>query len=198
LSLLIGFEVEIWRGVAHVWGVRFGPILLGALLAALAPGAGCKKTAAPGPEPPAPPPEQQLYLSHAQPKLPTIRLWLGSEELEAEMARSLTEIATGMMFRTNMTDREGMLFLFASARPRSFYMRNCVVPLSAAYIDSAGIIDEIVDLNPGVEQAVPSRSDQIKYVLEVPQGWFARHHITAGVAITTPKGPLKDLRGVVE
>jgi uncharacterized membrane protein (UPF0127 family) len=177
--------------------------LLAAALAAL--WAGCS----PKPTPPAPVPGAsnpgpirteavpQYHLNHAQPKLRTRQLFVGAQELEAEIAASVTEIATGMMYRTNMTDAEGMLFLFAMPGPRSFYMRNCVVPLSAAYIDDQGVIDEIIDLHPGIETPVPSKSDRIKYVLEVPQGWFKRYNISTGTVINTASGPLKLFSGIL-
>ena len=168
---------------------------VGALLAF----AGCDRQPA---APPAPPTANgaplQNHLNHAQPKLRTMKLAVGTNELDAEIAVSATEISTGMMFRTNLLDSEGMIFVFALPGRREFYMKNCIVPLSAAYIDSEGIIDEIVDLQPGELKPVPSRSIGIKYVLEVPQGWFKRHHVPAGTPIITEKGPLKQFSGVLQ
>ncbi|MFM1769880.1 MAG: hypothetical protein RJA22_2409 [Verrucomicrobiota bacterium] len=140
----------------------------------------------------------QYHLNQAQPKLRTLKLYLGAHELEAELAINVTEVATGMMYRTNMTDAEGMLFAFALPGPRSFYMRNCVLPLSAAYVDDQGVIDQIIDLHPGVETPVPSRSDRIKYVLEVPQGWFQRFQVGTGTVINTAAGPLKQFSGILQ
>ncbi len=148
-----------------------------------------------GPKP-APPPVK-YHLDQAQPKLRTMKLWVGPQELEAEIAVSVTEIATGMMFRTNMLDGEAMIFIFGAPDRREFYMKNCVVALSAGYIDANGVLDEIVELLPGELKPVPSRSDKIKYVLEVPQGWFKRHNIAAGVTIMTDKGPLKQFSGAL-
>jgi len=174
------------------------------LLCALMVLAGCKKPAAPS----APPTGAntnsapfvspgQAYLNRAQPKLQTMKIQVGPKEIDVEVAITATEVATGMMFRTNMLDSEGMLFIFFSPQQRSFYMKNCIVPLSAAYIDANGVVDEIVDLHPGVEEPVPSRSHQIKYVLEVPQGWFQRYGVAPGIVITTEKGPLKKFSGVL-
>ena len=139
----------------------------------------------------------QYHLNRAQPKLRTIKLWIGTQEIDTEAAVSITEIATGMMFRTNMAENTGMLFLFSGPDQRSFYMKNCVIDLTAAYIDTEGVIDQIVELRKGVETPVPSRSDQIKYVLEMPQGWFGRHNVTTGMVINTSQGMLKNLRGVL-
>lgn len=140
----------------------------------------------------------QYHLDHAQPKLPTLKIWVGPREIDAELAVTIPQIATGMMFRTNMTDSEAMLFVFGLPQPRGFYMKNCIVPLSVAYIDANGVIDEIVDLHPGITTPVLSRSDLIKYVLEVPQGWFLRNQVSTGTSITTARGPLKGLSGILE
>ncbi len=69
-----------------------------------------------------------------------------------------------MMWRTNMPEGEAMLFAFADATPRSFYMKNTYVPLSIAYIDTQGVIQEIHDLHPRNEEPVPSTADNIQFV----------------------------------
>jgi uncharacterized membrane protein (UPF0127 family) len=147
--------------------------------------------------PPAAPPKPDRdpvhgHLNYAQPKLPTIKVWLGAEELLTEVARTEVQIATGMMFRTTMAENEAMLFVFPYPDRRSFYMRNCTVALSAAYITPDGTIAEIVDLEPGNEIPVPSDSSNIQFVLEVPQGWFSRHNISPGAALRTEKGTLQE------
>jgi uncharacterized protein len=130
------------------------------------------------------------HLLHAQPKLPTVKVWLGPEELIAEVAREPVQIATGMMFRTNMLDNEAMIFIFPRPEPKNFYMRNCTVPLSAAYITPNGTIAEIVDLQPGDERGVQSRTSNLQFVLEVPQGWFLRHNVSTGAVVRTEHGSL--------
>ena len=117
-------------------------------------------------------------------------MWLGSEELIAEIAREPVQIATGMMFRTNLAENAAMLFVFAAPAPKNFYMRNCTVPLSAAYIQPDGTIAEIVDLQPGDERGVQSQSANLQFVLEVPQGWFLRHNVSTGPVVRTERGSL--------
>jgi uncharacterized membrane protein (UPF0127 family) len=131
-------------------------------------------------------------MNHAQPKLPTIQLWLGSQALDTEIARTPVQLATGMMFRTNMAENEAMLFVFNDVGPRSFYMKNTKVPLSLAYIDPQGSILEIHHLVPLDESPVFSKSDRIQYVLETRQGWFERHNITVGTSIRTELGSFYD------
>ena len=132
-------------------------------------------------------------LDHAQPKLRTVVLELGGLKLETEVCSEPVEILTGMMYREKMEDTEGMIFVLPGCpRRASFYMRNTKVPLSCAYIDSAGRILEIHDLRPLDETPVESATEQICYVLEVPQGWFQRKKIAVGEFIRTSKGSLPE------
>ena len=131
--------------------------------------------------------------TQAQPKLPTIKLWMGSQELITEMALSGREQQTGMMFRTNMAENEGMLFVFAQPERASFWMMNTLLPLSAAYISPSGEILEIHDLQPKDTNSAGATSDNILYVLETPQGWFTRNHVATGAIVTSEKGPLSKL-----
>lgn len=120
-----------------------------------------------------------------------MKLFVGPEELVAELAMKPVEIYTGMMWRTNMSENEGMLFVFPDAEPRSFYMRNTHVPLSLAYIEPDGTIADIHDLQPLDETPVPSVSNNIQFVLEVRQGWFKRHNIAPGTVLRSQFGELK-------
>jgi uncharacterized protein len=154
---------------------------------------GCTKPPAAAPLSPIPEIDPARgHLLHAQPRLPVVKVRLGDQELIAEIARRPVEIATGMMFRTNMLENEAMLFVFPDAAPRSFYMRNCVVPLSGAYISPEGEILQIIQMQPGDERGIQSQSDNIQFVLEVPQGWFARHRIGVGSTLRTERGPLRE------
>jgi uncharacterized protein len=148
---------------------------------------GCKKPAAPAATSPAAIPGVP---TQAQPKLQTMKLWLGAEELEAELALTGIQQQTGMMFRTNMAENAGMLFVRAVPERASFWMMNCSLPLSAAYIDPEGVILEIHDLQPHDTNSVVSTSDRVQFVLETSQGWFGRHNVTTGMLIRTEHGPL--------
>ena len=152
--------------------------------------AGCeRKTAAP---PVASAPLQSAEPTKAQPQLRTIRLWLGPEELVTELAMTADEVRTGMMFRTNLAENAGMLFVFGRPSKVSFWMKNCPWPLSAAYMNPEGTILEIHDLQPQNTNAVVAASGDVQYVLEVNQGWFQRHHIAPGTWVRTELGSLPE------
>jgi uncharacterized membrane protein (UPF0127 family) len=168
--------------------------LVASLLIGLAAVAGCGKPPV-APPPPASAPEMDPlrgHLLHAQPKLPAVKVRLGDQELVAEIAREPVQIATGMMFRTNMPENEAMIFVFPDAAPRNFYMRNCFVPLSGAYLSPNGEILQIIRMNPHDERGIQSASDDIQYVLEVPQGWFERHQVGLGATVRTERGSLRE------
>lgn len=129
----------------------------------------------------------------AQPKLQTTKLWLGTEELVAELALTGEQQQTGMMFREKLGENEGMLFVFPYPHQTSFWMKNTIVPLSAAYIDPEGTILEIHALQPHNTNSVVASSSNIQFVLEVNQGWFDRHHVSTGMLVRTESGPLKAL-----
>jgi uncharacterized protein len=130
--------------------------------------------------------------AQAQPKLRTIRLWLGPAEVAAEMALTPEQEQTGMMFRTNLDENAGMIFVFPRPWQASFWMKNCTVPLSAAYIDPEGAILEIHDLEPQNTNSVLAQSPDVQFVLEVNQGWFKRHQVETGVYVRTEKGTLQE------
>ncbi len=156
-------------------------------------GGGCKKPA----EPLAPQVADPGEPTRAQPRLATLKLYLGTEEMVAELALTPQQERTGMMFRTNMAENAGMLFVFGEPQTASFWMKNCPLPLSIAYLDSEGIIREIHNLEPYNTNSVVSASGEIRFALETPQGWFGRHHVGPGVAVATERGTLRQtfLRG---
>lgn len=145
-----------------------------------------------GCKPAVPPPAPPALPTQAQPKLQSMKLWLGPEEMNVELALTALQLQTGMMFRTNLAENAGMLFVFPMPHQASFWMKNCPLPLSAAYIDPDGAILEIHDLHPHNTNSVVATSDRVQYVLEVNQGWFDRHHVAPGTVLRTERGSLKE------
>ncbi len=131
-------------------------------------------------------------INEPQPKLPTLKLWIGAQEMVTEIARTLMEHERGMMFRKQMGEQEGMIFIFPQPKRTAFWMKNTRVPLTAAYIDSNGILLELHELKPFDETPATAASDKVRYVLEVPQGWFVRHKLGVGTIIRTERGSLEE------
>jgi len=110
--------------------------------------------------------------------------------MDAELARTGIQQQTGMMFRTNLAENAGMLFPLPYSQSASFWMKNCPLPLSIAYIDPDGVIQEIHDLEPQNTNSVVSASNNIRFALETPRGWFDRHQVRTGMVVRTESGSL--------
>ena len=128
----------------------------------------------------------------AQPKLQTMKLYVGTETVSAELAMNPVQIATGMMFRTEMGENEGMLFVFSKPHRPAFYMKNTKIPLNVAYLDSDGTILELLELKALDETPVEAKTERVQFVLEMNTGWFQRHNVTVGSVIACEIGKLKD------
>ena len=180
--------IEKGRRLPQAGGVKLRSFIASLLAAALC--TGCHKTAEV-----APPPAPEVGMpTEAQPRLQTLKIYLGPETLDAELALTSRQQQTGMMFRTNVTDESAMLFVLPEPLrpPNGFWMTNCPVSLSAAYIGPDGVIEEIHHLEKNDIVPVVATNDNVVFVLEVKDGWFARRHIGTGTLIRTEKGSLAD------
>lgn len=106
-------------------------------------------------------------------------------KISVELALTDQEQERGLMYRKTLDSGKGMLFVFPDESYRSFWMKNTLVPLSIAFIDSKKTIFQVSDLNPvktlaqkNVESAQSIKP--AKYVLEVPRGWFKTNNISIG------------------
>ena len=187
----------------------FVGLLLGAVFAA-----GCEKTASTGPSSPslaaanrpaaAPAAtasaasagaEPVYHLDHALPKEPTSTLYIGATEVRAFVCTTLAQVATGMMHRDGVGPEEAMLFVFGGGDRRSFYMKNVGFDIAAAYIDTEGVVKEIVQLKKQEVTPVPSASADIQFVLETAPDWFTRHGVGPGTLIRAEGGSLREVFG---
>jgi uncharacterized protein len=108
-----------------------------------------------------------------------ISLKLGSETFTVEVARSAEQREKGLMGRSRLPEREGMIFVFERDQGLAFWMKNTTIPLSVAYISSDGEVKEIHDLAPLSLSPVES-IHAVRYALEVSKGTFERLGINPG------------------
>lgn len=120
----------------------------------------------------------------AQVTLPSVTLNVAGKAVTAEVADEPGERRTGLMFRESLPPDSGMLFVMPRPEPAAFWMKNTKIALSVAYINPAGVIVEIHDLEPLDERPVPSAFPNIAYALEMRQGWFETNGVLAGDRIT--------------
>jgi hypothetical protein len=124
----------------------------------------------------------------AQPQLARGKLEIGSPgatpvRLTVEIAAKDSERQKGLMFRTQLGDDEGMIFLFSTERYNSFWMHNTLIPLDMFFIDSDWNVVGVVE-NAAPQTDDPRRVDKMsRYVLEVKAGFAARHGLGAGAQV---------------
>ncbi|MGR3318873.1 MAG: DUF192 domain-containing protein [Candidatus Anammoxibacter sp.] len=106
-------------------------------------------------------------------------------EAYVELAVTEEEHRKGLMFRDNLKEDHGMLFIFPEEKHVSFWMKNTLLPLSIAFIKEDGWIAQIEDMQPS--SLGPHASEmKVKYVLEMKQGWFKEKEIVVGDFLKIP------------
>lgn len=130
--------------------------------------------------------------------------------LTLEHATTPDQLSWGLMGRHELVADHGMLFHFPDSRPRMVWMFNCSFDLDVAFLDTEYQIIEIYTLRAHPEWMDPARpvrsmsdlypstdpivrrflreaiisSQSVRYILEVPAGWFAQHHVEIGYRLT--------------
>lgn len=117
--------------------------------------------------------------------LPRVQLSAGEHPLQVHVARSDEERAQGLMFRRDLPENEGMLFMCDDREVQSFWMKDTPLPLSIAFLDEDGTILKIADLEPHDLEG-ESSGHPVRFVLEVNQGWFEERGIGPGHRFTGP------------
>ncbi len=144
----------------------FGPFaLLATTLALLSPAAHAQE-------------EPQLHL-------PRVELSAGMHRIDAQVAQSPQERQTGLMHRKDMPQPEGMLFVFEQPATQCFWMKNTLLPLTAAFVANDGTIVNLADMKPQTLDSHCS-TQPVRFVLEMNQGWFAKKGIKAGMKLSGP------------
>lgn len=101
-------------------------------------------------------------------------------EVDLEVARTPTQIQQGLMHRSYLAPRTGMLFWFKEAAPRSFWMRNTLVPLDMVFVTSTGRISNILPSVPPRTEEARRSIEPVQYVVELPGGTAAAYGLRAG------------------
>jgi uncharacterized membrane protein (UPF0127 family) len=102
-------------------------------------------------------------------------------EIRVEIADTDAERAQGLMDRTALGDNRGMLFVFEEEKQLSFWMKNTLIPLAVAFMDSEGRVVDIQDMKP-LDDDPPHyvSAKPAQYALEVNKGFFEERGIEVG------------------
>lgn len=120
--------------------------------------------------------------------LPRVQLSAGMHLIDAQVAQTPGQRQTGLMFRDDMPQKEGMLFVFEQPGVQCFWMKNTRLPLTAAFVADDGTIVNLANMKPQTTDPHCSVKP-VRYVLEMNQGWFSKRGVKAGFRLAgTPFG----------
>ena len=129
-----------------------------------------------------------LAQDQPQMNLQRVELTAGMHRIDAQVAATPQERQTGLMHRKEMPQHEGMLFVFEQPAQQCFWMKNTLLPLTAAFVADDGTIVNLADMKPQTLDSHCS-TKPVRYVLEMNQGWFAKKGIQPGAKLAgTPFG----------
>jgi uncharacterized membrane protein (UPF0127 family) len=118
--------------------------------------------------------------AHAE--LPAVELSAGMHLIRAEFADTFPTRARGLMYREKLAQNAGMLFRFDQSEIQCMWMKNTLIPLSVAFLDEAGTILNIADMQPQTEES-HCAVRPARYALEMNRGWFAERGIKPGAKL---------------
>ncbi len=93
----------------------------------------------------------------------------------------------GLMEVTDLQGYDGMAFVYPEDTTNGFYMRNTPMPLSIAWIDSAGGLVSTADMEPCEDRegcTIYPPGGPYRIAIEVPQGQLDELGITPGAKVT--------------
>ncbi|MBL8956444.1 MAG: DUF192 domain-containing protein [Myxococcaceae bacterium] len=177
--------------------------VLAALLLVVACQSEGGKPASPSPSAQAPAPAARPVQTdvaaedYVMPPLPKGRITLsdafgGKHVIDIEIAATQSARTRGLMWRRELADGKGMLFIFRDEQRLSFWMKNTLIPLDMIFLDKdlkiAGVVEN------AEPRTFTSRGIGVPtlFVLEVPGGWWAKNGMKAGsVAVLEGAGDIK-------
>jgi uncharacterized membrane protein (UPF0127 family) len=120
-----------------------------------------------------------------QTQLPRTSLSAGMHLIQVQLAQNFEQRQIGLMWRKEMPQNEGMLFVFDEPAVQCFWMRNTLLPLTAAFVADDGTIVNLVDMKPMSDDSHCSKKP-VRFVLEMNLAWFAKRNLQAGFKLTGP------------
>lgn len=115
----------------------------------------------------------------------------GEHVIDIEIAESEQEKALGLMFRTSLAPKRGMLFPYATAHEVTMWMKNTYISLDMVFIRGDGIVHRIeVGTEPFSEAVIASNGD-VAAVLELKAGISQKIGLRPGDKVVHRLFPVK-------
>ena len=109
----------------------------------------------------------------------------GEKSFSIEIADDPEERGAGLMFREDMDDDHGMLFIFERQQEVGFWMKNTPMPLDLLFVGQDGRVKAIKRGEPFSEAPI-SPAEPVRFVLELKAGTSAREGIANGDKLVHP------------
>ncbi|OHB88048.1 MAG: hypothetical protein A3E19_01985 [Planctomycetes bacterium RIFCSPHIGHO2_12_FULL_52_36] len=113
------------------------------------------------------------------------QLKVAGKVITVELARTPSERGLGLMYRRQLPEDYGMLFVFPEEDYLTFWMKNTHIPLSIAFISTEGTITQIESMEP-LSLSSHDSKEKARYALEMLEGWFERHNVKVGDKVELP------------
>jgi uncharacterized membrane protein (UPF0127 family) len=110
--------------------------------------------------------------------LPTTTVSVRGHVIQAEVAAGPDERERGLMFRRELADDAGMLFVYPEEASPAMWMHNTFIPLSVAFVD-AGHIVHVEDMEP-FDDTLHHSPRPVRVALQVRYGWLATRGLGPG------------------
>lgn len=110
----------------------------------------------------------------------------GQQEFTIEVADEEAERSRGLMFRRDLPERRGMLFVFEQTRGAGFWMKNTPLPLDLVFIGEDGRVRATLRGEPFSEARISPRVP-VRFVLEVHEGTAEELGIEPGDRLRHPE-----------
>jgi len=107
----------------------------------------------------------------------------GGARFDLEVADEAWEEMRGLMFRREMAKGWGMVFVFATEAPRSFWMKNTLMALDMVFVRADGVVDSVVSRAEPLTLTPRRSAGPATYVVELASGVAAASGIEAGVRL---------------
>ena len=109
------------------------------------------------------------------------------QTIAIEIADNDYETQTGLMYRTSMEEKQGMLFVFDDMQMHSFYMKNTKIPLDIIYIDDNYKIASFQENAKPMDETGLTSKVPVQYVLELNAGLVKKWGLQIGDKIAYQK-----------
>lgn len=97
-----------------------------------------------------------------------------------EVARTRSQLARGLMYRTEMQPDHGMIFVFDHMQPIRMWMKNTPLALDMLFVNGSGVVTSVVSNAPPYSESIIAPREQAQFVVELIGGAAEKQGIEPG------------------